>query len=218
MSCLLKKPCRRHSMVFPLARPFGGFWFRDLLVWGCLGMSGDIQIYVFCYVLLQMLQHFFQLVSFFWPDDVSKAAFGIKSLHHGCWWCCNLDQNLRAPGACRKTWGTGSVGSKIVSVFQSISASWDFMRFYDISWDFHMLLEPACWTCWMYSSALTVKPKWLALILCGEKRWEIRQTNTAARGRIALLASGSSLIYGSDAWMDQTNEAGFKILKIGDMT
>lgn len=49
----------------------------------------------------------------------------------------------------------------------------------------------------MYSSALTVKPKWLALILCGEKRWEIRQTNTAARGRIALLASGSSLIYGS---------------------
>lgn len=49
----------------------------------------------------------------------------------------------------------------------------------------------------MYSSALTVKPKWLALILCGEKAWEIRQTNTAARGRIALVASGSSLIYGS---------------------
>eukprot|EP00435_Cladocopium_sp_Y103_P038356 s1090_g10.t1 len=48
----------------------------------------------------------------------------------------------------------------------------------------------------MNSSALTVKPKWLALILCGEKRWEIRQTNTAARGRIALVASGSSLIYG----------------------
>ena len=71
------------------------------------------------------------------------------------------------------------------------------MRFHDIS----TCSEPACWTCWMYSSALTVKPKWLALILCGEKRWEIRQTNTAARGRIALLASGSSLIYGSDAWI-----------------
>ena len=68
----------------------------------------------------------------------------------------------------------------------------------------------------MYSSALTVKPKWLALILCGEKRWEIRQTNTAARGRIALLASGSSLIYGSDACLDQAIEAG-KNLKIGDI-
>lgn len=39
-----------------------------------LGMSGDIEIYVVCYVLLQMLQHFFLLVSFFGPDDVSKAA------------------------------------------------------------------------------------------------------------------------------------------------
>jgi hypothetical protein len=29
-----------------------------------LGMSGDIEIYVVCYVLLQMLQHFFLLVSF----------------------------------------------------------------------------------------------------------------------------------------------------------
>jgi hypothetical protein len=67
----------------------------------------------------------------------------------------------------------------------------------------------------MYSSALTVKPKWLALILCGEKRWEIRQTNTAARGRIALLASGSSLIYGSDAWIKLSTLE--KNLKIGDM-
>ena len=96
--------------------------------------SGDVWGYRNLCVLLCFaadVATFFPGGLFFWARWCFKSSeFGIKSLHHGCWWCWwFLDQNLKAPGACRKTWGTGSVRSKIVSVFQSTSVSWDFMIF-----------------------------------------------------------------------------------------
>ena len=96
--------------------------------------SGDVWGYRNLCVLLCFaadVATFFPVGLFFWARWCFKSSeFGIKSLHHGCWWCWwFLDQNLKAPGACRKTWGTGSVRSKIVSVFQSTSVSWDFMIF-----------------------------------------------------------------------------------------
>lgn len=44
--------------------------------------------------------------------------------------------------------------------------------------------------------ALIVKGKWLDLILSGEKRLEIRATNTTKRGRVGLIKSGSGLVVG----------------------
>ena len=44
--------------------------------------------------------------------------------------------------------------------------------------------------------ALIVKKKWLDKILSGEKRWEIRGSNTNIRGVIGLIESGSGVIMG----------------------
>ncbi|CAK9097637.1 MutS protein-like 4 [Durusdinium trenchii] len=47
-----------------------------------------------------------------------------------------------------------------------------------------------------HRSALTVKSQWLALLLSGEKTWEIRTKNCRVRGDVAVMASGSSFVYG----------------------
>jgi hypothetical protein len=44
---------------------------------------------------------------------------------------------------------------------------------------------------------LVVKSPWIELILSGDKTWEIRGTGTTIRGKIALMKSGSGLIYGT---------------------
>lgn len=44
--------------------------------------------------------------------------------------------------------------------------------------------------------ALIIKKQWLDLILCGEKTWEIRGSNTHTRGKIELIQSGSGLVVG----------------------
>lgn len=49
-------------------------------------------------------------------------------------------------------------------------------------------------------SALTIKPLWLAKILAGKKRWEIRRTPLPKKylgKRVFLMASGTSRIYAS---------------------
>ena len=45
-------------------------------------------------------------------------------------------------------------------------------------------------------SALTLKPEWLALILSGRKTWELRSRPCQQKGIVALLASGTSAVFG----------------------
>lgn len=44
---------------------------------------------------------------------------------------------------------------------------------------------------------LIIKSPWIEKILAGEKTWEIRGSNTKIRGTIALIKSGTGMIYGS---------------------
>jgi len=44
---------------------------------------------------------------------------------------------------------------------------------------------------------LIIKPKWADLILSGKKTWEIRGSNTSTRGEIALIKSGTGMIFGT---------------------
>jgi hypothetical protein len=44
---------------------------------------------------------------------------------------------------------------------------------------------------------IVIKPPWIELILAGEKTWEIRGSRTAQRGRVALIKSGSGMIFGT---------------------
>ena len=46
-------------------------------------------------------------------------------------------------------------------------------------------------------NGLIVKGKWLELIFRGAKTWEIRGHNTKARGTIALIKSGTGMVYGT---------------------
>jgi hypothetical protein len=44
--------------------------------------------------------------------------------------------------------------------------------------------------------ALIIKSPWIDMIFEGKKTWEIRGFNTKTRGTIALIKSGSGMIYG----------------------
>jgi hypothetical protein len=44
--------------------------------------------------------------------------------------------------------------------------------------------------------ALVVRKPWIDLILAGEKTWEIRGSNTAVRGRVGLIESGTGTVVG----------------------
>lgn len=44
---------------------------------------------------------------------------------------------------------------------------------------------------------LVIKSPWIEKILAGEKVWEIRGSNTKIRGTIALIKSGSGMIFGT---------------------
>jgi hypothetical protein len=44
--------------------------------------------------------------------------------------------------------------------------------------------------------ALVIRDPWVSLILSGEKTWEMRRKDTARRGSIALIKSGSGTIVG----------------------
>jgi hypothetical protein len=44
---------------------------------------------------------------------------------------------------------------------------------------------------------LIIKPYWANLILNGEKTWEIRGSNTNIRGTVAIIKSGTGMIYGT---------------------
>jgi hypothetical protein len=44
---------------------------------------------------------------------------------------------------------------------------------------------------------LIIKSPWIEKILSGKKVWEIRGSNTNIRGTIALIKSGSGMIYGT---------------------
>jgi hypothetical protein len=46
-------------------------------------------------------------------------------------------------------------------------------------------------------NGLVIKEIWADLILSGEKTWEIRSRVTHQRGTIAIIKSGSGLIYGT---------------------
>ncbi|CAE8703339.1 unnamed protein product, partial [Polarella glacialis] len=48
----------------------------------------------------------------------------------------------------------------------------------------------------LHASALTIQPEWLSLILAGKKTWEIRKQQCLHRGDVALMASGTSQIWG----------------------
>ena len=48
----------------------------------------------------------------------------------------------------------------------------------------------------LLTRGLILRPVWLDRILAGTKTWEIRGTNTAIRGPIGLIASGSGTIIG----------------------
>jgi len=49
---------------------------------------------------------------------------------------------------------------------------------------------------------LIIKPRWVDLILSGHKKWEIRGSNTKIRGKIALIKSGSGMIFGTVELVD----------------
>lgn len=44
---------------------------------------------------------------------------------------------------------------------------------------------------------LIIRSPWIDFILQGKKTWEIRGSNTYIRGKVALIKSGSGLIYGT---------------------
>lgn len=44
---------------------------------------------------------------------------------------------------------------------------------------------------------LIIKSPWIEKILCGHKTWEVRGFRTKIRGKIALIKSGSGLIFGT---------------------
>jgi ASCH domain. len=44
---------------------------------------------------------------------------------------------------------------------------------------------------------LIIKDPWIELILEGLKTWEIRGSNSKIRGKIALIKSGTGMIYGT---------------------
>lgn len=48
----------------------------------------------------------------------------------------------------------------------------------------------------LHHSSLTVKPRWLALLLSGRKTWELRSCRCHLRGDVALMASGCATVYG----------------------
>lgn len=43
---------------------------------------------------------------------------------------------------------------------------------------------------------LIIKPYWADLILCGDKTWEIRGSNTNVQGSVQIIKSKSGKIYG----------------------
>ncbi|MBH9964837.1 ASCH domain-containing protein [Rossellomorea oryzaecorticis] len=45
-------------------------------------------------------------------------------------------------------------------------------------------------------NALIIKSPWIDRIFEGKKTWEIRGSNTKKRGKIALIKSGSGMVYG----------------------
>lgn len=45
-------------------------------------------------------------------------------------------------------------------------------------------------------NALIIKSPWIDRIFEGKKTWEIRGSNTKNRGKIALIKSGSGMVYG----------------------
>ncbi len=49
---------------------------------------------------------------------------------------------------------------------------------------------------------LVIKSPYIDLILSGKKTWEIRGSNTNIRGKIALIKSGSGLVYGEVELVD----------------
>ena len=49
---------------------------------------------------------------------------------------------------------------------------------------------------------LVIKSPWIDLIFKGEKTWEIRGSNTKIRGKIALIKSGTGMIYGTAELVD----------------
>ncbi|ENQ3080414.1 ASCH domain-containing protein [Bacillus cereus] len=44
---------------------------------------------------------------------------------------------------------------------------------------------------------LIIRSPWIELILEGKKTWEIRGANTKIRGKIALIKSGSGMVFGT---------------------
>ena len=48
----------------------------------------------------------------------------------------------------------------------------------------------------LIARGLILRPYWLDCIFAGDKTWEIRGTDTAVRGPIGLIASGSGTIIG----------------------
>lgn len=49
---------------------------------------------------------------------------------------------------------------------------------------------------------LVIKSPWIDLILNGQKTWEIRSRKTNVRGRIAIIQSGTGLVYGEAVLTD----------------
>jgi hypothetical protein len=49
----------------------------------------------------------------------------------------------------------------------------------------------------MKGKGLIIKPKWVDLILSGEKTIEVRGSKTNIRGEISIIKSGSKQIYGT---------------------
>ena len=49
---------------------------------------------------------------------------------------------------------------------------------------------------------LIIKDPWISSILDGKKTWEIRGRNTKIRGKIALIKSGTGMVYGTAELID----------------
>ena len=55
------------------------------------------------------------------------------------------------------------------------------------------------------NKGLIIKEPWIDLILNGKKTWEIRNKNTLYRGKVYLIKSGSSKIFGECTLINSQN-------------
>ena len=61
---------------------------------------------------------------------------------------------------------------------------------------------------------LIIRDPWIDLILSGKKTWEIRGSKTKVRGEIALIRSGSGMVYGTCRFVDVIGTLSLRLMRM----